>query len=622
MSFETNPKDLQDLMREAHEGRLQLPDFQRSYVWAEDDVRGLIASIARGFPVGALLTLESGGDVQFKPRMLEGVPEGDRKPDQLLLDGQQRITSLYGAMWSRQPMLTKLKKDQRSAVRRFFYIDIRAAVEDTADIETAVLGLRDDRTLREDFKVKLDLSTQDAEFAHHMFPLNRVFDPWDWVFAWIAYWRNQGIDVEELRQAFVKRVLAPIQTYKMPVIKLSRDSSREAICLIFEKVNVGGKKLDAFELVTAIFAGSHEPLDLRRDWYGDAKAGVVGRLQRIVQGKAGTGHRQDVLSDVKTTDFLQAVSLVHSLDRRLQAERAGESPLPAITCKRESLLQLPVERYRQSSDALEEGFRKAGKFLNERMILWQRDVPYPAQLVALATTFAKLGSKAETVVAKERLARWFWRVALAEDFGSATESKLAKDTPELIAWLDGGPEPERLDRLGFSANRLESLRSRLSAAYKAISALLLSEGCRDFVRGGAASLMTFHNDPMDIHHIFPKAWCQGKGLAEAQYDSIINKTPLTAASNREIGGRAPSEYLGRIERAQNLSSEQLDAILRSHLIDPRFLRANDFGGFYADRKSRLAELIGRAIGRTVTDIAPQTEATVELVDEDPTEEAA
>ena len=56
--FDTTKEDLKDILRKAHEGRLQLPDFQRDYVWGDEDVRSLIASIAKGFPVGALLTLE------------------------------------------------------------------------------------------------------------------------------------------------------------------------------------------------------------------------------------------------------------------------------------------------------------------------------------------------------------------------------------------------------------------------------------------------------------------------------------------------------------------------------------------------------------------------------------
>ena len=93
--FDTTKTDLEEILHDVDEGKLQLPDFQRDYVWADEDVRSLIASIARGFPVGALLTLESGGPVEFKPRLLEGVRNTDAKHQELLLDGQQRMTSLY-----------------------------------------------------------------------------------------------------------------------------------------------------------------------------------------------------------------------------------------------------------------------------------------------------------------------------------------------------------------------------------------------------------------------------------------------------------------------------------------------------------------------------------------------
>lgn len=93
--FDTTKEDLKDIIRKVDEGKLQLPDFQRDYVWGDEDVKSLIASIAKGFPVGALLTLETGGEVEFRPRMLAGVEPKDIHPSELLLDGQQRITSLY-----------------------------------------------------------------------------------------------------------------------------------------------------------------------------------------------------------------------------------------------------------------------------------------------------------------------------------------------------------------------------------------------------------------------------------------------------------------------------------------------------------------------------------------------
>ncbi len=124
--FDSTKEDLKDLLAKVGDGRLQLPDFQRDYVWKDSDVRSLIASIAKGFPVGALLTLETGGDVNFKPRLLAGVdPAVRRPPSELLLDGQQRITSLYQVLCAQLPVRTK--NDQRQEVERFYYLSIPKA---------------------------------------------------------------------------------------------------------------------------------------------------------------------------------------------------------------------------------------------------------------------------------------------------------------------------------------------------------------------------------------------------------------------------------------------------------------------------------------------------------------
>src|SRR6266481_4954305 len=96
-TFQTNPFDLNKLLDDCHHGIIQLPDFQRSWVWDEDRIKALVASISRAFPIGALMTLESGRPVSFKPRPVEGAPPEakDTIPQSLLLDGQQRMTSLY-----------------------------------------------------------------------------------------------------------------------------------------------------------------------------------------------------------------------------------------------------------------------------------------------------------------------------------------------------------------------------------------------------------------------------------------------------------------------------------------------------------------------------------------------
>jgi hypothetical protein len=159
-TFQTNPVDLDTLLEDCDDGVLQLPDFQRSWVWDEDRIKSLIASVSRAFPVGALMTLETGGDVNFMPRPVEGAPEKAkvRAPKSLLLDGQQRMTSLYQVTLRGKVVETITPKNKK--VKRWFYIDIRKALDLNADREDAIVGVPEDRVIRTDFgrEVALDLS--------------------------------------------------------------------------------------------------------------------------------------------------------------------------------------------------------------------------------------------------------------------------------------------------------------------------------------------------------------------------------------------------------------------------------------------------------------------------------
>lgn len=617
MSFETNPRFLRDLLAEARAGRLQLPDFQRSYVWGDEDVRMLIASILRGFPVGALLTLRSGGPVSFRPRLLEGVEaarqaagEGPAQPaEELLLDGQQRITSLFGALASPLSMTVRKPKSERRTLQRFYYLDIARALDAGEELEDAILGMPESR-LRRDEALTIDLCTREREFEAGCFPLNLAFDQaavMQWLWDYQAFWQARGTPRTDQANAFMQRVLQPLQSYQMPVIRLERETSREAVCLVFEKVNVGGKKLDAFELVTAIFAGAAEALNLRDDWRD--------RFARIRGGGAGQGMAMPVFDNLRGFDFLQAVSLAATHARRRKAEAAGAVDLPQISARREALLALDLADFRAHAPAVEDGFREAGKFLAGQKVLWSADLPYPAQAVALAAIFAIAGRAAQVAAGKERLTQWFWRTALAEDYGVSPESKLAKDAEEVSRWLQGGEEPDRMRLLTFNPDRLDSLRMRVSAAYRAFAALLLREGCRDFITGQPADITTFAGDPMDVHHIFPRKWCEDRGIRPEVYDSILNKTPLTGTSNRAIGAKAPSAYLARIEAAQGLTPAQMDDILRSHLIEPAFMRADDFDGFLADRKRRLADLAARVMGAPLAPAAAPEEPEGEVMED-------
>lgn len=601
-AFQTNPYDLHKLLEDCHRGVLQLPDFQRSWVWDEDRIKSLIASVSRAFPVGALMTLDSGGHVNFKPRPVEGAPAEARQmsPQSLLLDGQQRMTSLYQVTLRGKVVETVTPKNKK--VRRWFYIDIRKALDESVDREESIVGVPEDRVIRADFgrEVVMDLSSPDREYAALMYPVAQVFD-WDnWRDGFEDCWQgDEQKQVRDIFRTFRRQVLENFKYYRVPVISLDRSTSKEAVCVVFEKVNTGGKPLDAFELVTAMYAADgHE---LRRDWYGDET--TKGRHRRFVDTLRPADSEAGIIAGVGNTDFLQAISLFYTRERRREAEQVGKQgkELPSVTGNRQALLNLPLAAYKQYERQVERGFVQAAKFLHMLHIYRIFDLPYQSQIVPLAAVLADIGDAWEHEAHRAKLVRWYWNGVFGELYGSAVESRIARDFTEVPAWLKGGPEPTTVSETIFRADRLKTMRMRISAAYKGVNALLMKEGAQDFRSGQKFDHTVFFGENVDIHHIFPQDWCKKRGQEPAVYDSIINKTPLSFRTNRIIGGVAPSEYLRKLEEGDSatpaIDSTKLDGFLRSHLIDPDALRHDRFDAFLADRQRRLLRLIEQATGK-------------------------
>lgn len=86
-------------------------------------------------------------------------------------------------------------------------------------------------------------------------------------------------------------------------------------------------------------------------------------------------------------------------------------------------------------------------------------------------------------------------------------------------------------------------------------------------------------------------------ISRDRYNTIVNKTAISARTNRKIGGRAPSAYCATLARDVEGAGVALDALLVSHAIDPGLLRSDDFDAFYAARKEALLQLIEAAMGK-------------------------
>lgn len=564
-------------------GDIQLPDFQRGYKWEDERIRQLLVTVLRGHPLGAVMLLKSDNkQVRFKPRAIEGVELTPGKAAKfLLLDGQQRLTSLTQALSGNGAVATK---DSRGKLLdRRYLIHMETALGDANRVDEAVISIPTDGVIRTNFgkDVVLDLSDHHKQREHGYFPLHLLYGDY---MSWIL-----DLDDRNLGKRFHEQFIKPAATYDIPAIVLDENTDKAAVATVFEKVNIGGLPLNVFELLTAVFAGD-------ASFY--AETGEDFRLNDDWKETQLKWSAYPVLAAVENTDFLQAVTMLATRKRNL-ADNSDRPP--AISAKREDVLKLTLRDYLEWRDHLRESFIWAATFLADRHIFAPRDVPYPKQLVPLAAIKVVLGKDADLIGVSERLVRWFWCGVLGELYGSAIESRFARDIEMVPAWARdaSAANPRTVADANFTESRLHSLRTRNAAAYKGIAALILSGGARDWMEDKALDKVQYVDLAVDIHHIFPQKWCGENEIDDEHRESIVNKTTISARTNRTIGGAPPSVYLGIIESRAQLDPARLDELLGTHLIPAALLRSDDFNGYFSTRREALCKLVERAIGKAV-----------------------
>lgn len=175
-TFDSTKTELGKLLDEIIVGDLQLPDFQRGWVWDDEHIRSLLVSVARSFPIGAVMLLETGGDTRFQVRPVEGVDlPKPKEPERLILDRQQRLTSLTQVLKLKMPVATR--DENKREVKRHYYFDIERALAGPESLEESVVAVGEDKIQRANFgrDVVLDLSSTVKEHDAFHFPCNEIF---------------------------------------------------------------------------------------------------------------------------------------------------------------------------------------------------------------------------------------------------------------------------------------------------------------------------------------------------------------------------------------------------------------------------------------------------------------
>ena len=207
-SFDSTKTSLYEILKDVNSGKIQLPDFQRGWVWDDNRIKGIIASVAKSFPIGAIMLLETGNDnIRFKTKPVEGVVGlNGTKPEMLILDGQQRITSLYQAIITNRVVNTRNSKGYE--VKRWYYIDMVKALDPDSDLEEAIFSINENKIITENIgrDIVLDLSTEENEFKNLMYPVSMIKEYSVWRRKFNKYW-NYNSDKSELWDEFEEKII-------------------------------------------------------------------------------------------------------------------------------------------------------------------------------------------------------------------------------------------------------------------------------------------------------------------------------------------------------------------------------------------------------------------------------
>ncbi|ALC05665.1 hypothetical protein CDES_06185 [Corynebacterium deserti GIMN1.010] len=580
MGFSTPSYALNDLFARIDRGDIQLPDFQRDYAWDVDRIRSLIITVLRGFPVGVLMALDTRGEeMRFRPRALSGAPDTGKDPGLLLLDGQQRLTTLYHC-FSGDGYVNTVDFRSKKVIRKF-YVDVAKAVQSPVMPDEAVFSVDENGEIKSHFGpvVEDGILDLDTALANGCIPVSMLLGEQgtDVLFD-LADVAGQG--AREHAKRFQTQIVKTLVSYDIPMIRLDRETAKGGVGSIFAQANTSGLQMDVFDLLTAVFAAdeSHDTeFSLRDDWTSIEK--------HLRQHPA--------LDGIGRTEFLTAVSL-------LVNARKGRA-----TGYREDILNLTLAEYIEASKEMRTGFDEAAEFLRQRCILSLDQVPYTSQIVPLAVILTLLSSEdMATARSWNRLNQWFWSGVLGELYGSpAVIARSGRDTDQVTAWIREGEGetamvPKTIRDTVFHESRLLSATED-TGVWKGIFALLMGRGARDWRTGQQFDRWTFDELGCNFLQIFPSKWCKERGIDPVLTESVLNRTPMGRRTEVVIGDTPPSRYLSRVQSKSLMGDEEFDRMLDTHLLHSEDLHSSNTDHFFADRRENFIAMVEEAIGKSV-----------------------
>lgn len=507
MSPYTKPIKYTDLIYEVEKGFIKLPQFQRDFVWSLQSTAKLLDSILKGFPIGTFIlweTTESMRNVKDIGNLtLASTPKG--RAAQYVLDGQQRITSLFAAYRGAEIQKIGEKK--------------------VTDYKNIVVNLDVDIHENDEQVVTTEPVKDRYISLHELMHLNL----------------SHGLELSKrFNEAEIQVIAKYVQSftgYEFSTVILKKESIDSAI-EVFTRINTGGQTLTVFEIMSAKTYDESQQFDMQEKW--------ISFIERL---------------DDKGTQY-------ETISSSVIVNLLGLLLSPTKECKGKVVLELDkqaiIDSWDDAISALEESI---DYFRFSYHIPVSRLLPYDALLVSFAYFFFH-SKKKPTSAQITYLQEFFWRMSLSNRYSSSTETRLAQDIKRIDLILQGKhPSYDDIKVELDSIEDLINTNFRTGTSYcKAVLCLLAFMEPKDFQNNHQVDLKNSSlkiANSKNYHHFFPEAYLK-KNKTIYSSNSLMNITFISDDLNkRKIRAKAPSKYIGEFEK----DNPKINKTLKTHLIE-------------------------------------------------------
>ena len=596
---------LNTLIGRLREGRFVIPDFQREFEWKPWDVRDLMRSIFLDYYIGSLL-LWTGKKENFKALSCEAIYgyEGSAKPEYIVLDGQQRLTAMHYAFLAPDIALP------RRANRYYYFIRVDRFMAEEYD-----------KAFEYDWSKRWTqlINNPEQQYATHIFPLAVVgrkgFALPNWLQGYEKHWSHaatkahqSGKDSQyqqatlyvENASGFSEIIEALTGQYQISYIELDQELGIDKVCDIFTQINSKGIQLDTFDLMNALL--KPKGLQLKQMWR-DAAA----RLEFVDSSKMNVYILQ--VMSILRQGYCSPKYLYYLLPGQEKPIRDADG-----TRRKEVLVPDTTAFKQRWSDAVAatESAINLLRHPQEFGAISSNYLPYVSIIPAFAAIQHHLRDLQANLrlQAQRKVRHWYWASVFLNRYSGSVESTAARDFLDLKAWIyDDANEPGLIQEFGIRFQNLELRREqkRGTSVYNGIFNLLVIHGARDWISGTVPQ----HGD-LDDHHIIPASKAKDLGVEAGLINSILNRTPLTAETNRHvIRDRFPNEYLPELMDKSGETSVR--SMLKSHFISPAALAvllrepftSDDYEAFIIERQRTLLAAIEHLLIKERIDLPPR-----------------